>query len=197
MELIKYIFKLLWRKIKSIFEVESEYNSNYVHEIDMKNTEPTTPEAINATLSFVDPENPVFINLKKIVTESGINNITDIVNFFTICYENRLKPNWCEETILGLKDNNRKLNTAGKMNFILFNQALEAFFLNMGCKIDQTEEGKNGLEKAVIWTITEMTAKWITFISCDTLSGAVSLIFKERDKREWEVFDLKEKHLAS
>lgn len=186
MELIKYIFRLLWRKIKSIFEIEPESKSP---EIVNEAIEPISSEAINSSLSFVDPENPVFVNLKKIVTESGINNLTDLVNFFTICYENRLKPNWCEETILGLKDNNRKLNTAGKMNFILFNQALEAFFLNMGCKIDQTEKGKSDLEKAVIWTISEMTAKWISFISRDTLADAVSLIFRERNKREWEVLD--------
>lgn len=197
MKLIKYIIKNFLLKIKSLFSVYPEdTNKNYVSEGDLENIKEADPRSINASLSFVDKDNPIFSELKKIVKEVEINSLSDLVNMFTICYENRLKPNWSEITINELRNNNNKLSTAGKMNYILFNKALEAFFQNMGCEFSLSEKGKKDLEKATYWTITEMTAKWVNFLSSNTLPTAVGLIFKERNKEKWEVFDLKEKHLV-
>ena len=129
MKLIKYILKNFLLKIKSLFSVYPEdTNKNYVSEGDLGNIKEADPRSINASLSFVDKDNPIFLELKKIVKEVSINSLSDLVNMFTICYENRLKPNWSEITINELRNNNNKLSTAGKMNYILFNKALEAFF---------------------------------------------------------------------
>jgi len=190
MKLIKYIIQTFLLKIKSLFSFLSENsNKNYVSEKELENIKEADPRSINASLSFVDKDNPIFLELKKIVKEVEINSLSDLVNMFTICYENRLKPNWSEITINELRNNNNKLSTAGKMNYILFNKALEAFFQNMGCEFSLSEKGKKDLEKATYWTITEMTAKWVNFLSSNTLPTAVGLIFKERNKEEWEVFD--------
>lgn len=202
MELIKYLFSKIWWKIKLFFlPLNIEYKQqNYVSEFDSQPEKITNTE-FNSALSTVSPENPIFMNLKKIVDAVSIKNLTDIVNFFIVCYDSRLNSNWSDVAIEKYKNKefNNRTDTVGRMNSRLFYKALRAFFGGMGCKVllnreyytedVPTEMSEEDLNKAIVWTITEMSSKWLQFITCETLTDAISLIFRERKKVLWEVSD--------
>lgn len=180
--MIRKIINWIRLKIKQLFTTEySESGVNTVSEYDLNHLPEKKPEI---PAYFVDKENDiVYSKLNKIIRSINVSNITDLVNLFRLCYECRFLPNWEDEVIKRI--NNREINidtTDSKLSSLLMYRIFSTFIAgNLKCRVESNpikDLNNEDLKFVIDWLSTKMAYKWIGIVSCNTLTDAISLIFK-------------------